>query len=273
MQFPDFRIIDFHTHPFTDRETNICSHIDHCDMSPEKIVRDLKRSGASLICGSVIAKRSGPNDPSSDLDLINLSNEKMLLAKEILGDFYVPGFHVHPAYVKESLEIIEKMNARGIRLIGELVPYSHGWHDYDCEGFSEILDLAEEYGMIVSFHSIDNDRMDEMVKKHPKVTFVAAHPGEYKDFVRHIERMKLSENYYLDLSGYGIFRHGMLRAGIDQMGVERFIYGSDYPTCNPYMYVGGVLMDPLITDSEKEMLFAKNAEALLQRANISYKFT
>ena len=61
------------------------------------------------------------------------------------------------------------------------------------------------------FQVRDDDEMDKMVKKHPDIVFVAAHPGEYNEFMRHMERMKLSENYYLDVSGYGIFRHGMFR--------------------------------------------------------------
>ena len=69
-----------------------------------------------------------------------------------------------------------------------------------------------------------------------------------------IHRVKMSDNYYLDLSGYGIFRHGMLRHAIDEFGAERFLFGSDYPTCNPSMYIGGVLLDDLITDEEKELI-------------------
>ena len=91
----------------------------------------------------------------------------------------------------------------------------------------------------------------------------AAHPGEYEDFMRHIDRMKYSENYYLDLSGYGIFRHGMLRHAIDVFGADRIIFGSDYPTCNPGMYIGGVLFDSLITDNDKEKIFSTNAKRLL----------
>ena len=106
--------------------------------------------------------------------------------------------------------------------------------------------------------------MDEMVRRHPGVVFVAAHPGEYGAFMRHMDRMKLSENYYLDLSGYGIFRHGMLKHAVDEFGAERFLFGSDYPTCNPAMYLGGVLLDDLISDAEKELIFAGNAKRLLK---------
>ena len=75
--------------------------------------------------------------------------------------------------------------------------------------------------------------------------------------------MKMSENYYLDLSGTGLFRHGMLRYGINMFGAERFIFGSDYPTCNPAMFIGGIVMDTLISEDEKKMIFAENVKRLL----------
>lgn len=156
------------------------------------------------------------------------------------------------------------MEGLGVHLIGELVPYGHGWRDYSCENFDVILDCAKQHDMIVSFHSMGEDAMDRMTEKHPDIVLIAAHPGEYREFMRHMQRMKKSDNYYLDLSGYGIFRHGMLRHAIDEFGPERFIYGSDFPTCNPAMYLGGVLLDPLITDAEKKLILADNAKRLLK---------
>jgi len=257
----DFKIIDFHTHPFITRENNICSHTDYCHMSPQNTVEVLKSLGISGICGSVIRvkKREG----ETDWDKIRENNDLALQIREMYGDFYIPGFHVHPNYVEQSVEEIHRMHEKGVRLIGELVPYLDGWDDYSCEGFSAILDEAEKYGMVVNFHSMYDDNMDEMVKRHKNVVFVAAHPGEYNTFMRHMERMKMSENYYLDLSGTGLFRYGMLRHAIDCVGAERILFGTDFPTCNPSMYVGGVMLDGLLTDREKELILAGNAKRLL----------
>lgn len=269
MNFPDFEIIDFHTHPFSCEQDNICSHKAHCDMSTENIRRDMIAVGTSKICGSVIWEKSKMaeylNVAASDLsdyDVIVFCNRKMLEISEKLGDFYVPGMMVHPDYVKESCDDMQAMYDRGVRLVGEIVPYFHGWNDYSCEGFSKILDCATELNMIVSIHSMGDDAMDIMTKKHPDTKIVFAHPGEYFEFMRHLERMKMSKNCYLDLSGYGMFRHGMLRVAIDELGADRILYGSDYPTCNPAMYVGGVLLDPLISDTEKKLIFADNARRL-----------
>ena len=259
-----YEIIDFHTHPFTDAATNVCSHKEYCDMSAENTVSYMKGLGISNICGSVVCRNIGQEVTyANEWEMIDDSNRRALALKEQYGDFYIPGFHVHPGYVKESCDEIEKMSKLGVRLIGELVPYIHGWRDYSCKKFDEILDAATQYHMIVSFHSMGEDQMDEMVKKHPDTIFVAAHPGEYQEYIRHLNRMKMSDNYYLDLSGTGLFRHGMLRHGIDEFGPERFLFGSDFPTCNPAMFLGGVILDTLITEEEKKMILAENAKRLL----------
>ena len=255
-----FEIIDFHTHPFVDEKTNICSHREFCNMSKDNTIDVFIKLGVSKICGSVIEKTLSIEQYG--WEKIKISNNTALELWDYYGDFYVPGFHIHPEYIEESLKEIDRMHQKGIKLIGELLPHADGW-DYSCENFSVLLDSAGKHNMIVSFHSIGKDAMDKMVKEHPDVVFVAAHPGEYKEFMRHVERMKYSENYYLDLSGYGILRHGMLRHAIDAFGVDRILFGTDYPTCNPGMYIGGVLFDSLITDSEKEKIFATNAKKLL----------
>lgn len=258
-----FEIIDFHTHPFIQKENNICAYAENCNMSADSTVELFSKLGVSKICGSVI--RQGFYENESAWDKVKRNNEIALELKELYGDFYVPGFHIHPHYVEESIAEMHRMQALGVKLIGELVPYMDGWSNYASPAFSVLLDEAEKCGMVVNFHPLakEEDQMDEMVQKHPNLTFVAAHPGEYPAFMRHFERMNMSENYYLDLSGYGMFRHGMLRHGIDKFGAERFLFGSDYPTCNPAMYLGGVLLDDLITAEEKKKIFSLNAKRLL----------
>ncbi len=259
----EYEIIDFHTHPFLAAGTNICSHKEFCDMSPESTRSLMGDLGVSRICGSVIGKPAGLSADANTWETIHACNNEALRLRDLCGDFYIPGFHIHPDYVKESCDEIERMHKENVHLVGELVPYWHGWRDYSCKAFSELLDVCAQYRMIVSFHSMEEDAMDNMVAAHPNVTFVAAHPGEYREFMRHMERMKKNDNYYLDVSGYGIFRHGMLRHALDLFGAERFLFGSDYPTCNPAMYIGGVYFDTLLSDKEKELIFAGNAKRLL----------
>ena len=232
-------------------------------MNADETARTMAALGVSRIAGSVISTH-GDKFPSQ-WDKILACNEEALALREYYGDFYIPGFHVHPAHVEQSCREIERMAALGVRLVGELVPYLDGWGelDYGCPQFSQILDCAAEHGMVVSFHTMNDDAVDAMVAAHPDTVFVAAHPGEYGGFVRHMARMKMSGNYHLDLSGSGLFRQGLLRHGIDLYGAERFLYGSDFPTCNPAMFVGGVSLDPLLRDEWRELIFSGNARRLL----------
>lgn len=257
----EFEIIDFHTHPFIEARNNICAHLDYCDMDSQKTKDEMEFLGISKICGSVI-KGALPGD--TPWTTVERNNETALKLKELYGDFYVPGFHIHPDYPEESIAEMEKMHTLGVNLIGELVPYLDGWScKYDSPVLSDLLDHAGRLGMIVSFHSMDEDAMDVMVASHPDVVFVAAHPGERAALLRHIDRAKKHENYYLDLSGTGIFRYGMLRRAIDEMGVDRILFGTDFPTCAPGVYLGGVLYDRHITDTEREKILSLNAKRLL----------
>ena len=256
----DFEIIDFHTHPFINAKNNICNHTDVVKMSADTTLSLFERLGVGKICGSVV----NTSKEGDRWQKVRENNDEALKLKQLYGDFYIPGFHIHADYIENSIEEMKRMKAQGISLIGELVPYIDGWENgYDSENMSVLLDEAGKNNMIVSFHSMHNDEMDEMVKRHKDVVFVAAHPGEYRDFMRHIERMKYSENYYLDLSGYGIFRHGMLKKAVETFGEDRILFGSDYPTCDPGMYIGGVLFDDLLTDRQKEKIFSLNAKKLL----------
>lgn len=264
-----FPIIDFHTHPFLRPQDNICRYRDHLSMAPERIVSDLKAAGISHFCGSVIRTRESvaaeKGVKPGDLtwwDVIHACNEDALALRDTLGGAYTPGIMVHPDFVPQSLAELETLYAKGIRLIGELVPYSHGWEDYACPGFSKILDAAEDLGMAVSIHSMGDDAMDAMARAHPGCKIIFAHPGEQEAVRRHMARLKTSPNFYLDLSGTGLFRHGVLRALIDEVGVEKILFGTDYPICSPYMYVGGVSLDPQLTLAEKLAVLSGNVRAL-----------
>lgn len=271
----DFSVIDFHTHPFLYPADNICRYKDHCAMTAQGILQDLRAAGISIFCGSVIRKREDvaaargvkPGDLSW-WDVVHACNEELLALREVLGPAYIPGMMVHPDYVPQSLAEMEDLHGQGVRLVGELVPYSHGWEDYACPGFSKILDAAQDLGMVVSIHSMGDDAMDAMAAAHPGCKIVFAHPGEAPAVARHMERLSKSGNFYLDLSGTGLFRHGVLRALIDEVGVEKILFGTDYPVCNPYMYVGGVGLDPLLSREEKAAVFSGNVRRLFAQVGL-----
>lgn len=246
-------VVDFHVHPFRDASHCLNFYPERQDFS--NLRRELEEAGIGCICGSVLQWEK----PQSFSDLRALNREALAL-REILGDFYTPGFHIHPAYPRESCEEVEFMRSRGVKLVGELVPYLHGWGDFDKGNLCEILEAAR--GMVCCYHTPWNFDMDGILSAFPHITFVAAHPGDRDRVEEHIALMKKHENLYLDLSGTGLFRLGLLKHLVTQVGAERILFGTDYPICNPRMYVQAVYGED-ISDSDREKIFSENTIRIL----------
>ena len=103
------RIIDFHTHPFLDDRSNICAHKDIIKMQWENILPTFTGMGVEKICGSVILR-------APDLPLweqIVACNDLALQLREKLGEFYYPGFHIHPDYISDSVHEIHRFAEMG----------------------------------------------------------------------------------------------------------------------------------------------------------------
>ena len=78
----------------------------------------------------------------------------------------------------------------------------------------------------------------------------------------HIARMRKYDNTYLDISGTGILRLGLLEHLVDSVGADRILFGTDYPIANHDLYVH-VVKTARIPDAAKEKIFHENAERLL----------
>ncbi len=250
-------IIDFHIHPFYNGDSNVCFY-DNTVNSSEDIKADLQRAGISRCCGSVIKRME-----VKSFEDIRALNDEAIMLRDKMDDFYIPGIHIHPDFVRESLAELERMKNKGIKLVGELVPYMMGWQDYYDENMDRLYGAIDELNMVVSLHTINEETIDEAVARFSHITFVAAHPGDKAQFLRHIERIKKYKNYYLDLSGTGIFRYGLIAYGVKEVGSERLLFGTDYPICNPSMYVNAVLFEKL-SEQDYDNIFADNARRILE---------
>lgn len=250
-------ITDFHTHPFLNDNENVCFY-ENTITDSEDFRQSMVNWGVTKFCGSVITKVR-----ATDFAQIRKLNDSALALKEKWGDLYEPGIHIHPSFVKESCAELERCRKKGVKMVGELVPYMMGWEMYYTKEMHEIYDCIQSLGYsCVSLHTMNEDGMEAAVKNFPKINFVAAHPNDKPCFLRHLERMQKYPNYYLDLSGTGIFRFGLIKYGIKQVGSERFLFGSDYPICNAYMYIAAVCGERMTTHA-RENIFYKNAERIL----------
>lgn len=255
----EFEIVDFHTHPYLCPEQSLCMYEQTVPETTEEMDRQLRAFGVDRICGSVLRK-----DWKFSMEELNGA---ALRLREKLGERYIPGFHIHPGQVEESAKVVREMTRRGDRLIGELVPYMHQWSEQctweECNRrLSAILEEAGSHPLVVSFHTMWEYPIEPLIEAHPDVWFVAAHPGERPGVEKQIARMRQYDNVCLDLSGTGIFRFGCIRRLVDQAGAERILFGTDYPICNPRMYIQAVLGENL-GGRVNELIFSGNAKRVL----------
>jgi predicted TIM-barrel fold metal-dependent hydrolase len=252
----DFEIIDAHIHPFVNEKSNI-KWFDSPN-SVEDFFSELQRAGISKSCGSVIRKLENP--VFSDIRSLN---EEAIELQSRYPDSYIAGINVHGSFPNESCEEVERLDRKGkIHWIGELVAYMMDYENYASENMFQIYALAQDLKLPVNIHPNNFDEIEKVCKNFPDLNVIIAHLGSGKQNAE--ERFSLLKKYsnlYLDLSGSGVFRYGVLRRGINEAGKHKFLFGSDYPICNPYMMIHGILFEHL-ADDELEAVFSRNFKRL-----------
>ncbi|MBP3393000.1 MAG: amidohydrolase [Lentisphaeria bacterium] len=243
----DFPVIDAHIHPFIEPENNIAAFGD--PTTPDGFVREMRRTGISRACGSVIARRAASFEDVQKL------NREALKIRDAYPDFYIPGIHIHGGHPEESCRELELMYKEyGVRWIGELVAYMMQTGEYDSGGMFRIYETARDLGMPVNIHCSDLEVIERILKNFPTLNLVIAHPEDVGNAKKRFELVSRYPNAYLDISGTGLFRWNMLRYAIDLCGSEKLLFGSDFPICSPGMNLGGVLAEHLTGTELKNIL-------------------
>ena len=145
------KIFDFHLHPGYDFHNYKLGY----EITPEIFVDGLKKSCITFSCGSVIHKADMNKPVLEYAEIIPRLNKEAYSFYEKYSNIYTPGIHVHPEFVEMSCSEIEHYADRGVKLIGEIVPYMMSWNGYSNPNLIEILKLASEKKMVLIFTRID----------------------------------------------------------------------------------------------------------------------
>ena len=70
------------------------------------------------------------------------------------------------------------MDKKGIKLIGELVPYIMNTGEFNSPGMLEILKEAGKLGMTANFHGGNRETVVPVLENCPGLNVILAHPGE-----------------------------------------------------------------------------------------------
>lgn len=251
MRTYDGPIIDAHIHPFIDAKDCIARF--GTPASIHEMASKLTQCNITKACGSVIMRKR-----MESFEEVKNRNEAVLQARDLYPDFFIPGIHLHGSFPEESVKELEYMyKEEGVRWIGELVAQSQGTGDYDSSGMFAIYETAVKLNVPVNIHCGDLAMVENVVKNFPALHVVLAHPGDAESFLERAELISRYKNLFLDISGTGLFRWGMLKYCIKTFGAEKILFGTDFPICNPAMYVAGVLAEDL-SPEEYHLIFAEN---------------
>ncbi len=250
----DFDIIDMHTHPITTPDSNICRFHD---MTMDDFVRELHKVGVHKFAGSVV---SIPAHEADFAEIKRLNRDALRLRDRYDG--YIPGVHIHGAYVDESCQELHEMYAQGVRFIGELVPYILRQWQLGSPETMTIFKEAEKLGMLVDLHWGTEEELAPVLTACPDLNIILAHPGDGEDLPVRLDFVSRYKNLFMDISGTGLFRWGMLRHAVDKCGAEKILFGSDMPTCSAGMFVYGALSENL-TREEFQLVMGDNFRRLL----------
>ena len=179
---------------------------------------------------------------------------------------FVPACVVNPLLIDEALREMEECRKQfGMTWVGELCNYTVPYQ-YTVKEFEMLVDQAVKLNMVLDVHT-ELDEMEYIIDKFPKATLVFPHFGDSQEFEHMHKRIDLvasRPNCYLDTSGYGHDRVGMLEYAVKSIGTDRVLFGSDFSINCPATVIARI-ENAFLTEEQREKILSKNLEALLAK--------
>ena len=174
---------------------------------------------------------------------------------------------VNPLFIDEALREMEECRRQfGFVWVGELCNYMKPSYEYKVKQFEQLVEQTVKLGMILDVHT-EQDEMDYIIEKFPQATIVFPHFGdgnEYVDIWKRIDLVAQHPNTYLDTSGYGHDRVGMLEYAVKKIGPDRVLFGSDFSINDPSTVIARI-KHAFLSEERKQKIFSGNLQALLKK--------
>lgn len=301
-----FPVVDFHIHPKT----------------PDlKLFKDMRDAGVTR--GVILATDTDPNDVDRP-EIHNLLKEAFdgatqsgrmsfeSILKHIKASLYSPT-HVtnqdvadwardYPdsligfgsvnlskdrAYVERTLEKMERLNMKGVKLL----PHAQFFNPSTNDNMDLLFDYCSQTGSIILSHTgcapgpfeipelsrnAHPGLWERQVAKYPQVPVVLAHFGSYSKEIPGIwllEAMQLGKKYrnvYADLAAVDwlLDRENVVQEIRKTIGFDRILFATNYPhsmtpESNGAYVVSAIKANTHLTQKEKRKILGENATRLL----------
>jgi hypothetical protein len=179
---------------------------------------------------------------------------------------YLGACVVNPLFIDEALREMEDCRKQLEMIwVGELCNYTVPY-EYSIREFEQLVNQAVRLNMVLDVHT-ELDEMSYIIEKFPQATIVFPHFGdgkEFDDIFKRIDAVAKHPNTYLDTSGYGHDRVGMLEYAVKTIGPDRVLFGSDFSINDPSTVIARV-ENALISEEQRQKILSGNLEALLRR--------
>lgn len=170
---------------------------------------------------------------------------------------------VNPQFIDEALKEVEYCRKQlGFVWVGELCNYMIPY-EYTIREFEQLVSHVVELGMILDVHT-DHEEMDHIIRSFPQATLVFPHFGGHDSIFKRIDLIARHSNCFIDTSGSGYDRMGMLEYAVETIGPDRVLFGSDFSINDPSSVLARI-ESSFLSVEQKARLLSGNLEALLAR--------
>lgn len=257
----DFEIFDCHLHcPPEDGERWQWYKVTH---TFDDFVAYLDKTGVGR--GIINSQRSFDPKPS---EFIAGNREVARFVEKYKGRF-MGACIVNPQFIEESLRELEICRKElGFIWAGELCNYMIPF-DYRMKEFDLLVEQVQKLNMVLAVHT-EGDEIDYIAGRFPDATIAFAHFGddhEWETIFKRIDIVAKNPNFYLDTSGYGHDRVGVLEYAVKTIGPDRILFGSDFSINDPGTVIARI-RNAFITDEQKRKILSGNLVSLINVKNV-----
>lgn len=259
-------VIDIHAHiAFTPDEQATENH----GIGPEALRSAVALDRVEHATAIVMARLGEPEANA-------LRNDRVLATAEATAGFVVPVVSVHPYDGETALAELDRVAAAGAKML-KLHPNSQSF-DVADERVAAVVGRAGEHGIVTLFdgwNPFDGDQPGKFLNlamAHQDSRFIVAHFGGMEFAKLMVFEIAArypfwKNNVHFDVSAIAELLAGSPYAEqfvwvMRKVGVDKILYGSDWPVCDPKASLDAVQALGLTEDEERAILFG-NAKALL----------
>lgn len=210
-----------------------------------------------------------------------LNNDYVLEATQRFPDRLISFCCLHPIY-SGSWKEVDRCLANGAAGVGELAFYESGIDTQAVQDLKEIVGLCTEAQVPILLHTnepvghqypgkspMNLAQLYHLLKTYPKVKWILAHFGGGLPFFGFLKKevLDIISRCWFDTAAQPfLYKPEAISIMAQAVGIEKFLFGSDYPLLPPARYFKEFSKSDL-SSSDIQSLLGKNAQNLLMETD------